>query len=236
MSNSLSSLDRDGFQLCRAAVAHAPMGEWLRAASRRMESAPAGQVTKHGEPYAMRAIVAQCPYIAACIRETILPRLIRPILGKSAKLVRSLLLDKTPENNWGVPWHRDLTIAVRQKLNVPEFSNWQEKEECWHVEPPYELLKEMVTIRVHLDDCLAPDGPLSVVPGSHHWPAMTWKELVVRASESPSIECHAQRGDALLMRPLLAHSSHQALQPSHRRVLHLEFAAQKLPGGLEWCD
>jgi ectoine hydroxylase-related dioxygenase (phytanoyl-CoA dioxygenase family) len=227
---------RDGYQLIKGAVAEGPISEWLRAASRRMETASEGQVTRHGEPYAMRGIVAHCPYIAACIRETILPRLIRPILGRGAKLVRSLLLDKTPENNWGVPWHRDLTIAVKDKGEAQGFSGWREKGEGWYVEPPFELLRQMATVRVHLDDCLIDDGPLSVVPGSHDWPALPWESVVDRAKTAAPVEVHAHHGDALLMRPLLVHSSQRAQKPKHRRVLHLEFCAEKLPGGLEWCD
>ncbi len=227
---------RDGFQLIKGAVGNAPVTEWLRAAARRMETAPEGLVARHGEPYAMRGIVAQCPYIAACLRETVLPRIIRPILGKEARLVRSLLLDKTPENNWGVPWHRDLTIAVRQRIDLPGFSGWRERGEGWYVEPPFDVLRQMVTVRVHLDDCLAADGPLFVIPGSHEWPSLKWEELVERAKEAEAVECHAHQGDALVMRPLAVHSSNRALKPSHRRVLHLEFAALTLPGGLEWCD
>ncbi|HVJ69690.1 MAG TPA: phytanoyl-CoA dioxygenase family protein [Caulifigura sp.] len=231
-----SDFQRDGFQLIQGAVGAAPISEWLRAASRRMESAPEGLVARHGEPYAMRGIVAQCPYIAACIRETLLPRVIRPILGKDARLVRSLLLDKTPENNWGVPWHRDLNIAVREQREVLGFCGWRQKGEGWYVEPPFDLLKDMATVRVHLDDCLASDGPLSVIPGSHTWPSTPWEGLVERAKESSPVEIHAHQGDALLMRPLLVHSSHRAAKPKHRRVLHLEFSAARLPGGLEWCD
>ncbi|QDT56438.1 Phytanoyl-CoA dioxygenase (PhyH) [Caulifigura coniformis] len=227
---------RNGYHLAKGAVGDAPISEWLRAASRRMESAPEGLVSRHGEPYAMRGIVAQCPYIAACIRESILPRLIRPLLGREARLVRSLLLDKTPDNNWGVPWHRDLNIAVKNKGDVPGFNGWREKGEGWYVEPPFELLQKMVTARIHLDDCLADDGPLSVIPGSHEWPSLSWESIVERANDAEASEIHAHRGDALLMRPLLVHSSHRALKPSHRRVLHLEFCAEELPAGLEWCD
>jgi hypothetical protein len=39
------------------------------------------------------------------------------------------------------------------------------------------------------------------------------------------------------MRPLLLHASSPAADPRHRRVIHLEFAAEPLPGGLEWlCE
>jgi hypothetical protein len=43
-------------------------------------------------------------------------------------------------------------------------------------------------------------------------------------------------GDALLMRPLLLHASSEASAPVHRRVIHLEYAACPLPGGLEWAE
>jgi signal transduction histidine kinase len=38
----------------------------------------------------------------------------------------------------------------------------------------------------------------------------------------------------ILMRPLLLHRSSSTKAPSHRRVLHLDFATEELPGGLEW--
>ena len=36
------------------------------------------------------------------------------------------------------------------------------------------------------------------------------------------------------MRPLLLHASSIAIVPSHRRVIHLEYASCQLLGGLEW--
>ena len=48
--------------------------------------------------------------------------------------------------------------------------------------------------------------------------------------------CVAQRGDLLLMRPLMLHASSLAAIPGHRRVLHLEFCATELPYDLEWHD
>jgi hypothetical protein len=48
--------------------------------------------------------------------------------------------------------------------------------------------------------------------------------------------CAASRGDAILMRPLLLHSSLPAKVPSSRRVVHLEFADEELPKGAEWKD
>jgi hypothetical protein len=36
------------------------------------------------------------------------------------------------------------------------------------------------------------------------------------------------------MRPTIVHTSAPARTPSRRRVLHIEYAARELPGGLEW--
>jgi hypothetical protein len=38
------------------------------------------------------------------------------------------------------------------------------------------------------------------------------------------------------MRPLLLHASSPAASPRHRRVVHLEYAAADLAGGLAWHE
>jgi len=38
------------------------------------------------------------------------------------------------------------------------------------------------------------------------------------------------------MRPLILHASSCAQEASARRVLHIEFASEELPGGLDWFD
>lgn len=42
--------------------------------------------------------------------------------------------------------------------------------------------------------------------------------------------------DALLMRPLVLHSSGRSRENSHRRVLHIEYAGFPLPEPLQWHD
>jgi hypothetical protein len=51
-----------------------------------------------------------------------------------------------------------------------------------------------------------------------------------------AITYEATRGDAILMRPLLLHSSSAANAPSSRQVVHLEFAADELATGVNWRD
>jgi hypothetical protein len=48
------------------------------------------------------------------------------------------------------------------------------------------------------------------------------------------VTCTMERGDALVLRPLLLHSSSKAAGTSLRRVLHCLFGPPELPLGLRW--
>lgn len=101
------------------------------------------------------------------------------------------------------------------------------------VRPPESVLQRMLAIRVHLDDCGADNGPLRVLVGSH---SHGWLQdnATIAKSTHPEAVCEVPKGGVLAMRPLLLHASGSAESPRHRRVVHIEFAADGLPGGLEW--
>ncbi len=91
----------------------------------------------------------------------------------------------------------------------------------------------MVAVRIHLDDCGPDNGPLRVIPGSHRhgWldnEISHWKETV------EPVTCLARAGGAIVMCPLILHTSSKAVLPNHRRVIHIEYASEELPGGLQW--
>src|SRR5258708_10336185 len=65
--------------------------------------------------------------------------LVEPVLGQNAFAVRGLFFDKTQEANWKVPWHQDLTIVVKERLEVQGFGPWSIKEGVPHVQPPVAL-------------------------------------------------------------------------------------------------
>ena len=67
--------------------------------------------------------------------------------------VRSIFFDKSPDRNWHVAWHQDLSICVKERHDLPEFNAWSIKEGVQHVQPPPAVLEQMLTIRLHLDDC-----------------------------------------------------------------------------------
>jgi ectoine hydroxylase-related dioxygenase (phytanoyl-CoA dioxygenase family) len=156
------------------------------------------------------------------------------LLGPGFGLVRGLFFDKPPDNSWALPWHKDLTIAVRDnRLPSRHFSKPTTKGGVPHVEAPVEVLERMVTARIHLDDVSEEHGPLRVIPGSQR----TGKAL--HLGETPPQSILVRQGDVLLLRPLVAHASNRSCPNTqrHRRILHLEFtASSELPDGYHWYN
>ncbi|HET6879562.1 MAG TPA: phytanoyl-CoA dioxygenase family protein [Pirellulales bacterium] len=163
-----------------------------------------------------------------------LRNVVEPFLGKGAFAVRGLWFDKLPAANWRVAWHQDLTIAVCRRVEAPGFTAWSVKAGVEHVQPPDEVLARMLTVRLHLDDCGVDAGPLRVIAGSHRAERLSAEAIERWTRDGREIICCPRRGGALVMRPLLLHASSPANDPRHRRVIHLEFAADDLPFGLEW--
>lgn len=174
------------------------------------------------------------PEITALAAGPILTDLVAPVLGPNAFAVRGILFDKTPDVNWKVTWHQDLTIAVRDPKEVPGFSAWSLKGGQVHVQPPVSILENMLAVRLHLDDCGPDNGPVRVLPGSHRHGRIAESDIPAWRQRVAEVVCTVPRGGVLLMRPLLLHASSPAVSASRRRVLHIEYAAEELPGGLEW--
>ena len=133
-----------------------------------------------------------------------------------------------------VPWHQDLTIAVRQRKEVAGFNCWTLKAGINHVQPPAKVLQEVLALRLHLDATNEESGALKVIPGTHGRGRLTAEAIQQIRRETKPVVCAVKKGDVLAMRPLLLHSSSISNCASHRRVIHLEFCSVDLPGGLEW--
>jgi ectoine hydroxylase-related dioxygenase (phytanoyl-CoA dioxygenase family) len=156
------------------------------------------------------------------------------LLGGKAKVVRAIFFDKTPDANWKVPWHQDLTIAVKEKRETEGFTVWTRKAGILHVQPPVGILEKMLTLRFHLDDADAGNGALKVIPKSHKNGRLSAGEIKSRRQANESRLCSVKKGDCLIMRPLILHSSSAGTSPKSRRVIHFEFSARDLPNGLDW--
>ena len=157
-------------------------------------------------------------------------------IGRDLVAVKATLFDKTVEANWRVQWHQDRTIAVKERLHVSGFGPWSTKDGLLHVEAPETVLRQMLAVRIHLDQCGEENGPLRVIPGSHRLGKVTEARVAEVVNGGPIAELHVPEGGLLLMRPLLVHSSSVARAPEHRRVLHIEFAPMEAISPLKWHD
>jgi hypothetical protein len=200
-------------------------------------SAAAGESairSESGVVYAARNVRMLWPRAADVWQISPLLDVLTAVLGPDCGLVRALFFDKPPGQTWALPWHKDVTIAVRDnRLPSARFEKPTRKAGVPHVEAPLEVLQGMLTARIHLDAVTDENGPLKVIPGSHRSGTTLAPPTV-----APTV-LHAARGDVLLMRPLLAHCSGKSSPDTsrHRRVLHLEFASSPfLPDGYAWHD
>ena len=176
------------------------------------------------------------PAVAELARSPRLLGVVRPHLPSEPFPVRAIYFDKSPETNWLVPWHQDLSLALRASAEVTGFGPWSTKDGIPHVQPPVEVLQQMLTVRLHFDDADESNGALRVLPGSHRLGRLSAQRIQQVRSERSDFLCSVSAGDALLMRPLLLHASSRSTSAQHRRVLHIEYAAFTLPEELNWHE
>lgn len=228
----LDDFHHNGFAL----VADALLADEVRALCAALERASAGDgvLARGSGVYAMRNVLGLVPEAAAAIESAGVRDLVEAVLSTEAFPVKATLFDKRPGANWHVGWHQDVTIAVRERVNVPGFNAWSVKAGVAHVQPPAEVLERMLAVRIHLDACGPENGALRVLPGSHRNGRLNSEQIQEWLARTQADVCSGPAGSVLLMRPLLLHASSEAVTPDHRRVLHVEFAADPLPGWLEW--
>ena len=155
-------------------------------------------------------------------------------LGEASQPVRAILFDKTAERNWSLGWHQDRTICVQERLDVTGFGPWTIKAGLLHVAPPFDLLARMVTLRVHLDDVPHTNAPLLIAPGSHRMGRVAVEDIEAVVRRCGVQACPAKEGDIWLYSTPILHASESAGLPARRRVLQIDYAAESLPGGLQW--
>lgn len=159
---------------------------------------------------------------------------VRPFCADVPQPVRAILFDKTEANNWSLAWHQDRTICVRERRAVAEFGPWTIKSGLLHVAPPFALLAQMVTIRIHLDDVPRDNAPLLIAPGSHRVGLVREERIDAVVARCGVHVCTALAGDIWIYATPILHASEAAAAPRRRRVLQVDYAGFALPGGLEW--
>ena len=230
----INQIERDGFAILENSIDNHTL-ELLEKEFQHVETDHHAS-QRAGKAFGLRNLMTAVPVTRELANSESLRSIVEPVLGSSARVVRTIYFDKHKDANWKVAWHQDLTIAVREKVNVEGFRSWSMKAGITHVQPPASVLEHMLTIRVHLDDTGEANGALRVLPGTHRFGRLEPDQIQHWKQHRQLVVCSVKRGGVVAMRPLLLHSSLPALNPTHRRVLHFEYASLDLPSGLEWFE
>jgi ectoine hydroxylase-related dioxygenase (phytanoyl-CoA dioxygenase family) len=225
------SLQDDGFSILSGAFQRQEIEDLICAISRIDED---DAVRSRGGVYAVRNLLRLSPTINELAHSSKVRSIVEEYLGKAAFPVRGILFDKTSAANWLVPWHQDLTICVVTRKDVPGYGPWTIKAGVHHVQPPISILENMLSVRIHLDDCDEDNGALRVLPGTHRLGRLAAGKISEQQRSVVSFSCAAREGGVVLMRPLLLHASSAASKAAHRRVIHIDYASSQLDGGLRW--
>jgi ectoine hydroxylase-related dioxygenase (phytanoyl-CoA dioxygenase family) len=213
-----SAVERDGFAILSSCLDES----FVKRLSESLDD------TQYGQRNLLRE-----PVVQELARSVEVRRVIASVLGPNCIAIKGILFNKTQKSNWKVPWHQDLTITVKNRVEVEGFGPWSIKSGVVNVQPRTDVLHRILAIRIHLDANDQQNGPLRVIPGSHKHGRLTSGQIA-NWDKSGAVACLVPRGGALLMRPLILHASSACQLPKSRRVIHIEYSSGDLPSGLRW--
>ena len=189
---------------------------------------------KSEDLFAIRQFLKEVPESHPFIFNDNIKKIINDVFGNDYFVVKSIYFDKPEKSNWYVAYHQDLTISVNKKLDLKGFGPWTTKQNQFAVQPPIDYLKNIFTIRIHLDDTDENNGALKVVPKSHS------KEIYRPETIDWNVEteeiCSVNKGGIMIMKPLILHRSNRTTNQKKRRVIHVEFSNLELPKELQWSE
>ena len=184
--------------------------------------------------FAIRQLMKNVPELSNLLFNKKMTELISDLSESEYFLTKAIYFDKPSESNWFVAYHQDLSISVDKKMELENYVNWTFKKEQYGVQPPIEILKDTITIRIHLDKTSKNNGALKVIPKSH------LNGITRTDSKDWNIKnefvCEVEKGGAMLMKPLTLHASNRTTNGKKRRVIHLEFNKHNLTEPMEWLE
>jgi ectoine hydroxylase-related dioxygenase (phytanoyl-CoA dioxygenase family) len=168
------------------------------------------------------------------------PRLLemaQAILGSAAFPFHATLFDKTPEGNRLLGWHQDVALPLQNKVEAADWGPWSEEDGVIYAHAPASALEHVLALRLHLDDVTEEGGPLRILPGTHGLGILKPEELERHSTYEQPVDCIGARGAVVAMHPLVIHASSKSRSQSPRRVLHIEYAANReLENGLRLAE
>ncbi|HET7437019.1 MAG TPA: phytanoyl-CoA dioxygenase family protein [Thermoanaerobaculia bacterium] len=155
------------------------------------------------------------------------------LVGRDLVAVNATLFERTAQSSRRAEWHQDRFVSVKERLSVRGYGEWTAKAGIVRVEAPAEVLAQMLAVRIHIDDRVD-DGSLRAIAGSHLEGKLDAAQIAKMVATSEAENLSAARGQIVLMRPLLVHSSPAVLPAQRRRVIHIELAPSEAISPLQW--
>ena len=168
--------------------------------------------------------LSSLPFIGRLMRDPRLLLIAREFLGAEVHPFRVTFFEKSAAANWLVVWHQDTALPLCERFDDPEWGPWSLKADVLYAHAPTQALSRVVALRLHLDDSIADNGPLRVLPGTHARGVLSDEEVSRLTKAIAPVACTVPKGAVLAMRPLLIHASSKSHTAAPRRVLHIEYA------------
>lgn len=184
--------------------------------------------------FAIRQFIKTIPTLKPLLFNRNLITLLTTHFKTSLHLCKAIYFNKPPNSNWFVAYHQDLSISVKERIDVKGYTQWTKKKGQIGVIPPTKILENILTVRIHLDDTTEHNGALKIIPESHN------KDIIrpetINHITTNEVVCNVDAGGIMLMRPLTLHASNKTTNNKPRRVIHLEFSSLNLERPLEWLE
>ncbi|HTL07471.1 MAG TPA: phytanoyl-CoA dioxygenase family protein [Chitinophagaceae bacterium] len=197
-------------------------------------SSEGGNISKSEDIFSIRQLLMHYPRLKEFVFNTRLKQVLKQLPGNEYFVVKSIYFNKPAASNWFVAYHQDVSISVNEKRSLPGFTHWTVKSQQFAVQPPLHILEGVLTVRIHLDDTNEDNGALKVMPGTHLNGIIM--SSGIQQGLPTEVSCNVRAGGIMLMKSLLLHSSARTTNGRPRRFIHIEFANEELPDGLQWAE
>ena len=111
--------DRDGVAIIDSVLTPGQVAQLIELTRNCTSNPREGVLERGGEVYGVRDLIWRIPAIRRLAESPEILQIVEAVVGPGAMVVRGLFFDKTLTTNWNLPWHQDLTIAVRARREAP---------------------------------------------------------------------------------------------------------------------
>ena len=192
-------------------------------------------INKNNFDFSERQLFNRYPELQNIIfKSKLFKELFNTVCNKDYFLSKAIYFNKPSKSNWFVGYHQDLSISVKNKIEVEGYKSWTNKKGQIGVIPPLTILENSVTFRIHLDKADTTNGALKIISNSHQNEIIRIDENFKKSDFGEEVLCEVEKGGVMLMKPLILHASSKSISENDRRVIHLEFCNKDIP--MEWKE